>query len=191
MAYEILSQKSSFSTLRTVHSEKVEDFRRLDIREMQRAGLFKNHWSGLWEWRDPSSLKVRASVAVQTTEKVLRLRYLFSGVTVFDDLRLQHIPCKFGGTRVLVQCPSCTMAYGILYLKNSVFRCRKCHGLKYATQSETKHGRLAIKKHKLSAKLAGRCRPKGMHKKTYFRIRRALIETKTELFAVLRRRMEV
>lgn len=172
-----------------VHSGKVEDFRRLDIREMQRAGLFRVAWSGVWQWKDPTSLRVRASIAVETRDMSLTLRYKHGSVVVIEALWLRHVPCKFGGSRVLASCPSCKTSCSVLYLRSGVFRCRRCHGLKYTTQSETKHGRLAIKRDKLSAKLAGSTRPKGMHKKTYLHIRQALIKTKTDLSILLKERL--
>jgi hypothetical protein len=51
-----------------------------------------------------------------------------------------HTPTMFGGFRKWFACPGCRKPTRILYGINSL-RCRRCRGLKYASQSEASHWR--------------------------------------------------
>jgi hypothetical protein len=51
-----------------------------------------------------------------------------------------YTPTMFGGYPKRLACPGCRMPARILYGVNSL-RCRRCRGLKYASQSEASHWR--------------------------------------------------
>jgi hypothetical protein len=51
-----------------------------------------------------------------------------------------YTPTMFGGRRKWFACPLCRRPTRILYGVNSL-RCRRCRGLKYASQSEASHWR--------------------------------------------------
>jgi len=51
-----------------------------------------------------------------------------------------YTPTMFGGYRKWFACPGCRRPARILYGVNSL-RCRRCRGLKYASQSESSHWR--------------------------------------------------
>ena len=51
-----------------------------------------------------------------------------------------YTPAMFGGYRKWFACPGCRRAARILYGVHSL-RCRRCRGLKYASQSEASHWR--------------------------------------------------
>jgi hypothetical protein len=51
-----------------------------------------------------------------------------------------YTPTMFGGLRKWFACPGCRRPTRILYGINSL-RCRRCRGLKYASQPESSHSR--------------------------------------------------
>ena len=56
----------------------------------------------------------------------------------------------------------------MLYVQDSHFACRTCHGLVYQLQAEDDIDRASRKLFKVEARLGpGLSRPKGMHKATY------------------------
>ena len=85
---------------------------------------------------------------------------------------------NFPGRRAWFHCPSCCRRCRVLY-GGAYFRCRKCHGLRYESQYETGYSRAASQSHKLRERLgySGSLddpfppKPKGMHWKTYERLR--------------------
>lgn len=155
------------------------------MREMQREGIFKTPWSGLWWWKDPVTLKMTASVQIRTGEAMLWVAYESNAVKKVESFEICRIPCPFGGHRILICCPGCLARRTALYLRQARFRCRICHGLTYRTQSESQLGRLAIKRMKMCEKLALHDqRPKGMHLKRFQHIKNriAVFEEAIDLF---------
>ena len=96
---------------------------------------------------------------------------------VRDKIPLVSTPTQFGGQRQWFQCPSCEKRCRILY-GGSLFRCRRCHRLRYETQYEPPFARAATRALKIRERLGGRggiddpfpAKPKGMHWKTYGRL---------------------
>ena len=85
----------------------------------------------------------------------------------------------FGGRRQWFQCLSCRKPCRILY-GGTHFRCRCCHRLKYETQYEPPFARAATHALKIRERLGSKeglaepfpDKPKGMHWRTYERLRR-------------------
>jgi len=106
-----------------------------------------------------------------------KVRVQLEGVpfSVPTEICIERTPCPFGGTRPWLRCRTCNSRRSILYGldEDGSFSCRKCMGLFYSSQDETKMKRLWRKQNRIEAKLAGRyrcARPKGMHWKTFRRI---------------------
>jgi hypothetical protein len=99
------------------------------------------------------------------------------------DLGTVRVKCAtsrrwFGnGRRAWFQCPGCQSRCRILY-GGSLFRCRRCQGLKYETQYEPSFSRGTSRAHGLRRRLGQTGgidepfppKPKGMHWKTYRRL---------------------
>lgn len=85
---------------------------------------------------------------------------------------------NFSGQREWFQCLKCLRRCRILY-GGTLFRCRKCQGLRYETQYEPSFARAATCALKIRDKLGGKGgiddpfppKPKGMHWRTYERMR--------------------
>lgn len=85
---------------------------------------------------------------------------------------------NFAGRRRWFKCLSCGRACRVLY-GGARFRCRLCHHLRYRSQSEPGYQRATARAHKVRMRLGGSGsllepfppKPKGMHWKTYHRLR--------------------
>jgi hypothetical protein len=103
-----------------------------------------------------------------------------------QSIELDSVGCNYGGRRTYFLCPGdeCQRRCATLYLVKRCFRCRKCHGLLYASQTKDKWGRLLWQANKLREGLGGEPgtsqliadRPRGMWKQTYHRKRMAIHE---------------
>ena len=86
----------------------------------------------------------------------------------------------FGGERRWIVCPSCQRRCAVIY-GGMHFRCRQCHGAVYPSQYDPFPQLPWSRCHRVRDKLGGESgfgygfppRPKGMHWKTYYRLRDA------------------
>lgn len=162
-----------------------DDYRSLDVRQFQRDGLLTPARSFGWSWTRNGE-KV-ASISIETASDYLTLVYR---VRQHDDewkdlnypVRLEWTDCNLGGKRAWFHCPchGCGRRVALLYLGNaSIFACRHCYRLAYASQREKTHDRLARKADRIRKRLGWNAgilnyagfRPKGMHWRTYWRLK--------------------
>jgi hypothetical protein len=97
--------------------------------------------------------------------------------TVLLDLQ----PCHFGGSRPWFICPgaSCGRRVGVLYGAGVYFLCRHCYRLAYESQREDVWNRMIRRERGIRERLGGSAsllepfpwKPKGMHWRTYERMR--------------------
>ncbi|WP_247737263.1 hypothetical protein [Thauera aromatica] len=156
------------------------DYRRLDVRELHRAGVLTPGWSGGWCWYRRGE-KV-ATVNVEVGEASIRLRYEATdrGERKGYDyaVRLARTGCTFGGARPWFLCPCCGRRVAILY-GGSVFACRNCRELAYEVQREDGADRLARRADAIRERLGWEVgilnpdgwKPKGMHWRTFWRLK--------------------
>ena len=89
-----------------------------------------------------------------------------------------------GGSRKWFLCPECDRRVDVLYGRNVLFLCRHCYRLPYASQGEDYLSRMSRKFDKISGKLEADeytviddlWKPKGMHWKTFYRLKMAEID---------------
>ena len=95
-------------------------------------------------------------------------------------------PCAFGGRRPWFRCDvysrgrSCGRRVALLHSAGGLFACRHCYGLVYESQQEPVRYRGIAKARKIRTRLGGSTsisaafpvKPRGMHKRTYGRLRR-------------------
>jgi hypothetical protein len=105
--------------------------------------------------------------------------------SVTERVLLYHTPCHYGGSRPWFICPGvkggvpCGRRVARLYAAGKYFFCRHCYNLAYESQNEPKRDRLLSKAQNIRRRLGGSAdmtepfppRPKGMHQKTYLRLR--------------------
>src|SRR5262245_41200841 len=83
--------------------------------------------------------EVTGSISLIAQVDGIRLLYRMTrdgeSLTVDDLVPFAYTPTKFGGRRQWLRCPKCSRGCRKLY-GGRYFRCRRCHGLAYASQSE-------------------------------------------------------
>lgn len=91
---------------------------------------------------------------------------------VHEAIELSYTTPHFGGKRLWLQCPHCAHRVAVLYC-SEVVACRRCLQLAYRTEGEDEIDRLRSKAAKLKERLRRNPyrRPKGMHQKTFSRLR--------------------
>lgn len=167
-----------------------EEVNRIDIRYMKKQGMLKPGYSGSLSWScgDEPSGSIRYEI--HSDKMVLLYKHRQHGEEwqqVCDTVMLHETPCNYGGTRKWFLCPSCYKRVGILYGPGKYLRCRKCTGMTYSSQSEGSLDRMVRKARKIRRKLDigtnwwdADClsdpifmKPKGMHQKTFDRLKQA------------------
>lgn len=112
-------------------------------------------------------------------------------------VRLDWTPCYYGGHRPWWLCPAagCGRRVAVLY-GGRVFACRHCHGLAYTTQRESAVDRQLTRADKIRRRLGGEPgaanpfppKPKGMHWRTYERLREQAAQADLAFFQECARR---
>ena len=160
----------------------VEDYRDLDVRDLQRDGVLVAGWRGNWRWSRNGEVRASIGLEVENLERV-RLRYnvTIQGHTEAKDyhVRVTWTPCHLGGKRPWFLCPCCGRRVAKLY-SFGVFACRHCLRLNYRCQQVKKRDVASDRSFKLRHALGceegflsvpAECipKPKGMHWRTFDR----------------------
>lgn len=161
---------------------KVEHRTSLDVRWLQREGFLRpGHWCSLqWSRNGETCASIRA--ALNFAGDCLTLSYRWTPrdgepVNVECPVYLDTTPCHYGGGRTWFTCPQCGRRCAIVYFAGARFDCRRCLNLAYASQSDDAIGRMWREQRKIERKLSGGAetwnhrKPKGMHQKTFDRLR--------------------
>jgi len=184
----------------------VEDLPRVDVLELNRKGLIHPCYIGSSD--DIDLINPVKLFQFSTNDELLLEPYdemAFSHATIdksnnytFHESRviIEWVDCRYGGKRPYFKCPDkeCNKRVQHIYLEHNEFRCRHCMNLSYKTQRNNKVGRMFIKMHKAYAKVGVKNWwydkqqpegldfkfPKGMHKRTQFRIQDELVEAYKE-----------
>ena len=108
----------------------IDEYPRLDVRELQRAGLLEG--AHRIEWSDGSAAELsRHEDEIRTVHQPAGATF-----TVADQLCMTWTPCHFGGRRVWLYCPLCLSRVAVLHAFPN-FACRSCHSLAYASTNIT------------------------------------------------------
>lgn len=145
----------------------------------------------LWSWKrgtgDAGSVAVEVLPKAELANKQTGQAFPGRGAVVFRYRRTPYggepedveniIPLhwtspNFGGMRPWFLCPRCFRRVGVLALYGNAFFCRRCLGASYEVRNERPSYRFMRRRDKLLARLGpDGGRPKGMHWRTYERIR--------------------
>jgi hypothetical protein len=157
----------------------------LDIRPWQRERRITTGQSFEWQWLQDN--QVIASIYVHPNPNRFIFEYCrCDGERVQESFRylvsVAWTTCNYGGRRAWFICPvsGCGKRVAILYL-NGVFACRKCCQLVYDSQRRTAWERALTRAQRIRMSLGADgnlsepfpARPRGMHWRTYDRLRRA------------------
>jgi hypothetical protein len=134
-----------------------DDYRTLDVRRWAREGVLRPGYCGGWQWtRDGETV---ASIQMRAEQDRVTLIYRHcSGDAEWKDeqypVRIVRTPCRLGGSRAWFICPAvgCGRRVAILY-GGSIFACRRCYQLAYASSREDSVGRATRRADRLRARL--------------------------------------
>ena len=163
----------------------------IDVRYLHREGILSSGRSHSLSWLDEDGQK-EASIRVNVMLGVVKLicRYQSCGGSEWEDIEesvpLEWTDCNYGGSRQWFLCPGvvnghhCGRRVAILYAGGRYFLCRHCYDLVYKSQRGNRMKRLVRKAQKIRQRLGGETglhhpfpeKPKGMHWRTYERLRR-------------------
>lgn len=158
-----------------------EGNKRIDLKFLKMKGWLVPGNRYYLTWNMNGEPKGNTSYTAHQTHLYLDFRLREHGeeewTPITQTIRFDYTPVHFGGQRKWLVCPRCQRRCRILY-GGSRFYCRKCHGLKYRSQSEDSAQRAITRAQATRKRLGGSegiddpfpPRPKGMHWKTYRRL---------------------
>lgn len=160
--------------------DKCHEFHSIDLALLRKRNLLRvGTWSALrWSRGTQETGSIKIAVVSQGIRLVYRRRERGEWQDVDEIVSLVETPARLGGSRQWFRCLSCQRRCRIIY-GGGHFHCRRCHGLKYGTQYEPHFARAATAVLKIRSRLGAKGgiddpfprRPKGMHRRTYERLR--------------------
>lgn len=168
---------------RTSFRNKTDDLRSIDLTDLRRWGSLTvgRHGSLTWSYGDETTARINYQAAEHAL--ILNYRYKLNGddwESIRDIIHFDWTGQHLGGKRCWFLCPTCERRCRVIY-GGTYFRCRKCHGLVYSSQYEPFPVGNLNQLDKIRQRLGGSIglsnpfppKPKGMHRKTYKRLREA------------------
>ena len=170
-------------------ANQTDTFHKLDLSDFKRA-WFVPGYRGTITWLRGGRRTGRIGYSLSPTEMQLDYSVTSYGEKrkIADTFVFDFTEQPFGGLRRWITCPSCQNRCRVLY-GGVRFRCRQCHGAVYPSQYERFPQLPWSRCHRIREKLGGDAgfsyafpsRPKGMHWKTYYRLRDADWEAEAAL----------
>jgi hypothetical protein len=159
---------------------ETDDSMPLDIRRLVRSRLVIPGNCFGWQWLFND--RMFASVTIQIgCDYAIKVSYRRKSTGELFEQRLQtHTSsCNLGGERRWFTCPQCGKRVAVLYAPGRYFACRQCSGLGYPSQKERDGDRATRRMDGLRKRMGWPAgifhgvggKPKGMHWKTYHRLR--------------------
>jgi len=159
------------------------DYRSMDIRHWQREGVLKLGCSFSFTWSRNGEVVASIQALSECDRAWLSYRHRSYDGPWKDErypVAIERTPCHYGGSRPWFRCPAsgCGRRVAILY-GGGIFACRHCYKLAYQSQRDAPHGRALNRAQSIRVKLGGTAnmfeafpeKPKGMHWRTYERLR--------------------
>jgi hypothetical protein len=158
--------------------------RSLDVRQMQRDRVLTSGRTVDLTWTQNGEIAASIQARAEPDRLTLNYRHKRNGEWKQMDypIHLDWTGCNLGGRRAWFLCPAsgCGRRVAILYIGAAgIFACRHCYKLAYACQRETVEDRVARRANTIKRKLGWKPgvlnpvggKPKGMHWKTFDRMR--------------------
>ena len=159
------------------------EMRAFDVRRLQRAGLLIPGRAFVWHWTCNDESVASVQVRTEVDRLILNYRIQSRGAEcqpMENPVYLEWTPCTLGGRRVWFLCPAkeCGRRVAILF-GGAVFACRHCHKLAYCCQRETDDDRAMRRAETIRRRLGWEVgianlegvKPKGMHWRTFERLK--------------------
>ncbi|MDD2744313.1 MAG: hypothetical protein PHV02_18800 [Rhodocyclaceae bacterium] len=159
-----------------------KDYRTLDVRLLQRKGALAPGTTSTLRWSINGNTLEFIQIRAEDDRVILsqdRRREIGEGPGVEYSVFLDWSVCHLGGQRAWFRCPAkgCGRRVALLY-SGTIYACRHCYKLAYASQREKGYVRALGKVERLRDKLGwgpgivniDHRKPKGMHRRTYARL---------------------
>jgi len=182
----------------------INDYRYLDIRRLRRDGLLQTGKSTNLVWEELGQKMAYALVLAEDDQLKLTLKIR----NRTDDWHaIEYVilivwrPCNYGGHSAHFVCPAkgCLRRVAKLYFsdRQGLFRCRACHNLVYPSQRESHDVRLLTQIENIRRRLewpagklhANGIKPKGMHWRTFQKLRDRYQELVIEMLSCMSKRI--
>lgn len=171
---------------------------RLDVRYLKRQGMLRSGYYSLsWNRNGEPSGNVNIRVVADVSMTVIyrwRRNSSEEWQSKEQAVSLAHSACALGGSRQWFVCPYCSRRVAVVVVDGAHVACRHCLKLTYASCNEDMIDRSWSKRDKYKAKLGGdkglHQKPKGMHHRTWQRLRRQHNEAEMQGWLWLDSRME-
>ena len=172
----------SGSWYRSKSRDYLDDVISIDIRRWNREGLLKPGGYFVWQWMTNEKVSASIQVWVKSESLVINYGQRVNGgdwQDVEERVHLAYTDCNYGGKRTWFRCPGCGNRAAKLFSRVPYFVCRNCSGLHYQCQSETRLDRSMRRARRFRKKIGASLnltvpiwdKPKGMHWRTYDRLR--------------------
>jgi len=157
-------------------------FWRLDIDRLKQTNCLRPGLVSIsWKRNGESVADIRLLFSNELDQVTLIYRSRSRGEPwedIRDPIRLDLTKPYFGGVRYWFICPSCNTRRKVLY-GSRLYRCRECHRMTYSSQYDPFPQLPWNRCHRVRERLGGEAgfsnmfppKPKGMHWKTYYRLR--------------------
>ena len=164
----------------------------LDIRKLHREKLLNPGTRITSTWSTGGN--VHSRISATAFDDCLVLDYSHNGEPVKQTISFSWTQCNYGGKRIWFCCPFCGRRCAIIYGAGKYFGCRVCYNLTYESCNENKRDRRFSKADRLRRKIGAKpgafnplplFKPKGMHYKTWMRIRNQIQHLESIGFAEL------
>jgi hypothetical protein len=166
--------------------DTTDGYRSIDVRPLKRGGFLSPGRAFSWQWSRHGEVVASIDVRAEVGRVILTYRHRSGGGEWKDEsypVYLTTTPCHMGGERHWFLCPAhgCGQRVAMLH-GGTLFACRKCHQLTYASQREDTGDRAARRAQRIRDRMgwprtvlvgsAGSYgeKPKGMHWRTYERL---------------------
>ena len=168
----------------TRYASKTDDFSKIDLSELRRWGSLEPGRTGTLTWSIAG--EVHSKVGYHAHQDGFRLVYRHKRAgadewtTIDEFIPYTYTGQNLGGQRRWFKCPGCGGRARVLY-GGERYRCRKCYGLVYDCQYSPWPDGIVNRAQRIRMQLGGEPglaepfppKPKGMHWKTYERLREA------------------
>jgi hypothetical protein len=166
--------------------DTTEEHHSVDIRWLKKRRCLVPGFSGSLSWSTTRNGATRRtgsiSYRMESDSMILIYRCRVNRdewQDVEEVIRFDRTACYFGGFRKWFRCPECGRRVAVIYLAGKYFLCRHCHDLCYTSQQEREIDRMIRKQRKIRKRLKVSNdlatsiwkKPKGMHQKTFNRLR--------------------
>ena len=159
----------------TVDASKRLDIRYLKQHDMLRSGTYNMSWN---RGGEPSGSCAIRIVAGESMTVICRWRNGSNDEwqPMEKTISLAHTACALGGSRPWFVCPHCSRRVAVLILDAGYVACRHCLKLTYGSCNEDLIDRSWRRRDKYKARMGGDdiniyVKPKGMHQRTWERLR--------------------